>query len=392
MERSHHIPRRQFMKLAAVGSLSLAACPYMLSASEARHASHPVDDKPKTNIKDALKHPRTKQSMPGRYPAQVVQSIHDKCVVDNQISEDAAYQMLEKALLKLTGEQELSKAWLQFVAPDEMIGLKVNPVAGKDLSTSLELTSAVIQQLEEAGVPRQNIMIWDRREFQLAEAGFTPERFPGIRIRGTEQKDEAGAFYDSEGKLYGESMIDKEWYYWADVEQAYDEETLPYMINEGKYSYFSKICTQELDKIINLPILKNAGATVTLALKNLAYGSITNTARLHQKLWGDTSAEVCAFPPLRDKTVLNIVDGIKGCYGGGPGAKPEYFCRYNSLLVGTDPVAVDRVGHEVVIKKRIEEGLQEEDYEHVKAFMTMAEDLKLGTATLADINWQTIRH
>jgi uncharacterized protein (DUF362 family) len=45
---------------------------------------------------------------------------------------------------------------------------------------------------------------------------------------------------------------------------------LPFMVNQGKYSYFSSIVTRQLDKIINLPIMKNAGASITLCLKNLA--------------------------------------------------------------------------------------------------------------------------
>ena len=129
--------------------------------------------------------------------------------------------------------------------------------------------------------------------------------------------------------------------------------------------------------------LKNAGASVTLCLKNLAYGSITNTGRLHKQLWADTIAEVCAFPPLRDKVVLNIVDGIKGCFNGGPGANPQFFTNYNTMLIGTDPVAVDRVGYDIVIKKRIDEGVQAEDTERGKMFMNMAQELKLG---IADIN------
>ncbi len=58
-----------------------------------------------------------------------------------------------------------------FVGPDDIIGLKVNPVAGKLLSTSLEVTSVIIKQLEESGIPRKNLVIWDRREFQLEEIG-----------------------------------------------------------------------------------------------------------------------------------------------------------------------------------------------------------------------------
>ena len=129
---------------------------------------------------------------------------------------------------------------------------------------------------------------------------------------GTELQDENGSFYDKDGKLYGERNIDKEWFYWADVDGEYDSETMPYMINGGKYSYFTRIVTRDLDKIINIPILKNAGGSITNAMKNLAYGSVSNTGRLHAKLWNETCAEVCAFAPLRDKVVLNICDGLTG--------------------------------------------------------------------------------
>jgi uncharacterized protein (DUF362 family) len=213
---------------------------------------------------------------------------------------------------------------------------------------------------------------------QLHETGYTGEEYPGIKITGTEQQDADGGYYDKDGLLYGEKMIDKEWYYWADCEEDYDEYTIPYMVNRGKYSYFSKICTQEVDKIINVPILKNAGPTVTLCMKNLAYGAITNTGRLHKPLWSETSAEVCAFPPLRDKVVLNIVDGLRGCFDGGPGANPQFIFNYYTMLLGTDPVAVDRTGYDIVIAKRIEEGVQEGENPVGIKFMELARDLKLG--------------
>lgn len=208
-------------------------------------------------------------------------------------------------------------------------------MAGKSLSTSHEVVRAVIAQLEESGIKRSQLTIWDRREFELTDVGFTQENYPGIRITGTEQMDKEGLYYGKDGKLYGEHMIDRDWYYWADVEGEYDEYTMPYMVNGGKYSYFTKIVTQELDRIINIPILKNAGMTVTLALKNLAFGSVSNTGRLHAKLWNETCAQVCAFAPLRDKVVLNIVDGIKGCFNGGPGANPQFFCDYHTIITGS---------------------------------------------------------
>ena len=99
-----------------------------------------------------------------------------------------------------------------------------------------------------------------------------------------------------------------------------------------------------------------------------------------QDLWHETSAYVCAFPPLRDKVVLNIVDGLIGCFEGGPAANPQFICNYNTILVGTDPVAVDRIGHDIVIAKRIEEGIQSEDKPAALKFMHLAEELKLGVA------------
>ena len=145
-----------------------------------------------------------------------------------------------------------------------------------------------------------------------------------------------------------------------------------------------------IDKIINIPILKNAGSTVTLCLKNLAYGSITNTGRLHKQLWAETCAEVCAFPPLRDKVVLNIVDGLKGCFNGGPGANPQFFADFKTVLIGTDPVAVDRIGYEIITKKRIDEKIQKEENPRGRIFMELARDLKLGVADLDKIQLQKI--
>jgi hypothetical protein len=294
--------------------------------------------------------------------------------------------MLRASLLQLTGLASVKEAWSTFVTPEDTIGIKVNPVAGKLLSTSLELVQVILRQLEEAGIPRERIVIWDRREFEMHEVGFTTEAFPGVTIVGTERKDAAGSFTDAEGKLYSEAMIDRAWYYWADVEGKYDAETLPYMVNEGKHSYFSSICTNGVTKIINVPILKNAGASVTLCLKNLAFGAITNTGRLHKQLWAETCAEVPAFPPLRDKTVLNIVDGIKGCYQGGPGANPEFITAFNTLLVGTDPVAVDRIGYDMILATRREKKIQQEESPRGRAFLELAAQLGLGTADRARID------
>ncbi len=379
--------RRDFFRLLTAGGAGLLLSP-VAAPVQAAEDQQPV--KPATNIKEALKYPRNASSMPGLFPGKVTQVNHSGCIKDKVIQQKAVDAMLEALMLDLTGKRTIKKAWRKFVSPDDIVGLKVNPVAGKLLTTSHELVKAVIAQLEKAGIPRENIVIWDRREMELHETGFLPENYPGIKITGTEQKDSKGSFFDQNGKLYGESMIDKEWAYHADVEGTYDEYTMPYMVNGGKDSYFSKICTKQVTKIINLPILKNAGSSVTLCLKNLAFGAISNTGRLHAKLWHDTIAEVCAFPPLRDKVVLNIVDGLIGCYNGGPAANPQFICQYNLLLAGTDAVAVDRIGLNIVSNKRIEMKLQKEENAGASQFLKRAEELGLGIGDNNRIKLSTI--
>ncbi len=387
----NQVNRRNFLRLAGAGAAAAAAAPVAQAMgaatapvanviNQATAGQQTQQGKPDTNIADAAKIARGPNSMPGLYPGRVALVKNTRSVRDNAIAEQEVYDMIARSMLELTGEKKLKKAWRKFVGPGERIGLKVNPVAGKSLSTSHEVVRAVIAQLEESGIKRSQLTIWDRREFELTDVGFTQENYPGIGIVGTEQMDKDGLYYGKDGKLYGEHMIDRDWYYWADVEGEYDEYTMPYMVNGGKYSYFSKIITQELDKIINIPILKNAGMTVTLALKNLAFGAVSNTGRLHAKLWNETCAQVCAFAPLRDKVVLNIVDGIKGCFNGGPGANPQFFCDYHSIITGSDPVAVDRIGFDIVIAKRIAEGLQKAATPQGLEFMLQAEKLSLGIA------------
>jgi uncharacterized protein (DUF362 family) len=386
----NQVNRRNFLRLAGAGAAAVATIPVANAIGTPSGSVIPQQAKPATNIDDALKVPRNERSMPGLFPGRVAVVKNSRSVKENTIVGQEVHDMIARSMLELTGEKKLKKAWRKFVSPGDRIGLKINPVAGKSLTTSHEVVRAIIAQLEASGIERSNLTIWDRREFELTDAGFTPENYPGIRIVGTEQMDKEGLYYGKDGKLYGEHMIDRDWYYWADVEGEYDEYTMPYMVNGGKYSYFTKIVTRDLDKIINVPILKNAGATVTLALKNLAYGSVSNTGRLHAKLWNETCAQVCAFAPLRDKVVLNIVDGIKGCFNGGPGANPQFFCDYHTIIAGTDPVAVDRIGYDILLAKRIAEGLQKEGAATALEFMLQAEKLSLGIADRTKIDLREV--
>lgn len=386
------LTRRNFFRLSATSLAGLVLNRH-LPGQEKVEAERPKAVLPpdiKTNIDEIKKIPRTKVSLPGKYPGEVVKVSTGTASTDGKLNQAQIKEAIEKGMRELTGEKDLKSAWLQFVSPTDIIGIKVNPIGGKLLSTKPEVVEAIIEGLIQAGIPRKNIIIWDRRHFQLDEAGFNAARFPGIEIMGTEMKGPNGDFFDDKGELWSRENIDRSApFYFADTEEKYDRETLPYMINEGQESYFTKIVTQRATKIINVPILKNAGPTVTLCLKNLSYGSLSNTGRLH-KLWFKSVAEPCAFPVLRDKVVLNIADGLQACYEGGPGAEARYIWDANLMLFGSDPVAMDAVGHEFIVAERMKRGIQQLDDKKRRSYLDLAAELGLGVADRGKIKLKEV--
>jgi uncharacterized protein (DUF362 family) len=381
---SDKFSRRKFFASATVAAAGAALAPHLISQEKVQSEKPPAAPPAviKTNIDEVRGIPKVASSLPGKYPGKVVRVRTGSNPVGQKIDGARVRREIEAGMAELTGEKDMGKAWGRFVGPKDVVGIKVNPIGEKILSTKPEVVDAIIAGLLAAGVRKENIVIWDRRHFQLQDAGFTPERFPGVRIMGTEMKGPNGGFYDDKGELWAKDNIDREALpYVAAVEEKYDKDLMGYMLNEGKSSYFTKIVTTTVTKIINVPILKNAGATATCCLKNLSYGSISNTSRLH-KLWMKSVVEPVAFPVLRDKVVLNVVDGLQACYDGGPGANPKFIYDSNVLLFGTDPVALDSVAHDMIIKERIARGTQQVDDPRRRsaAFLDVAEKLGLGVA------------
>jgi uncharacterized protein (DUF362 family) len=385
---SNKFSRRKFFGTAAMAAAGAALAPRLIGQEKAKDEKPPAAPPAeiKTNIDEVRSIPRVATSLPGKYPGKVVRVKTGANPVGQKIDGARVAREVEAGMAELTGEKSMAKAWGQFVGPKDVVGIKVNPIGEKILSTKPEVVDAIVAGLLAAGVKKENIIIWDRRHFELLDAGFTPARFPGLRIMGTEMKGPNGDFYNDKGELWAKDNVDREALpYVADVEQKYDKETLGYMIDEGKSSYFTKIVTDTVTKIVNVPILKNAGATVTCCLKNLSYGALSNTGRLH-KLWMKSVAEPVAFPALRDKVVLNVVDGLQACYDGGPGANPKFIYDANVLLFGTDPVAVDAVAHDIIVKERMARGTQQVDNRAKSAaFLEIAGKLGLGVAAMEKI-------
>ena len=87
-----------------------------------------------------------------------------------------------------------------------------------------------------------------------------------------------------------------------------------------------------------------------------------------------------AFPVIRDKLVLNITDGIRGQYDGGPMGNAQFTYTYNTLFFATDPFALDMVCHNLMVQKRKEMEVTVNEHPRFTEYLRYAERLGLGIA------------
>ncbi len=120
--------------------------------------------------------------------------------------------------------------------------------------------------------------------------------------------------------------------------------------------------------IISVPKLKpHRIATVTLSLKNMM-GALASKGSMHM---GTSLSENIIDLASVLKPCVAVVDGIIAGEGHETSGNPV---RMNLIIAGTDPVAVDAVGAEVM-------GIRSEDVKHLR----LAEKKGLGTCHLEEI-------
>jgi uncharacterized protein (DUF362 family) len=237
--------------------------------------------------------------------------------------QDGILKILDRALQAFYGQENPGEAWKQVARPGEVIGLKVNCLAGRGISTHPQLVEAICERLQQAGF--RAIVIWDRLNADLESAGFKiADGRSAVRCYGN---DTAG--YEQELEVFG---------------------------NVG--SLLSTTLTRTCDAVINLPVLKDHGITgITGALKNM-FGAIHNPNKYHLTVGDPYVADVNMLPPIRRKVRLTICDAITAQYEGGPSFMPQWAWPFNGLIVGRDPVALDYTCWQIIEQKRAERGLE----------------------------------
>lgn len=232
--------------------------------------------------------------------------------------------LVDRALQSFYNCDSPLEAWRKIAHPGEAVGLKVNCLAGRGISTNVVLVEAICERLQQAGIRSQDIVIWDRLNSDLESAGFHVGLHRGVRCIGN---DSAG--FEEELTVYG-----------------------------SVGSLLARTLTRSCDAVINLPVLKDHGiAGVTIALKNL-FGAIHNPNKYHLNVGDPYVADVNMLPAIRQKVRLTICDATTAQYEGGPSYMPQWTWPYNGLLVARDPVALDYTGWQIIEAKRAEKGMK----------------------------------
>jgi uncharacterized protein (DUF362 family) len=183
----------------------------------------------------------------------------------------------------------------------------------------------------------KQIWIYERFPDQMATVRYDKYVPSGVNVDGIEK---------SRGSVLG---YDPETY--VEVDFFGEDDTRSMMVRH---------VTERFTKIINIPNMKDHGASgVTGCLKNIAYGDFSNVARSHQYSKTNTLSFIgtlASVEPLRSKTVLQIMDGMRGVWHGGPFLHSPRFRFYpKQMMFATDPVAVDRLLLDVIEEKRKQE-------------------------------------
>jgi len=274
-----------------------------------------------------------------RWPAtetsRVVVVRHGGVWADNSPDPTIVLQMLDDGLRTLTGTGEAFAVWHRLFDREERVLLKVNCIAYGG-PTQPAVTYAVAQRLQDAGLRAENILIFDRTDHELRAAGYSlNDGGPGVQCHG------------SRGE--GSEVV----------------------LSQARVRFYQEI--DSCDAIVNLPTPKqHGGAGISVALKN-HYGSVNRPGKLHGDWCDPAIAELNAQSNIQAKTRLVL--------GAALSVSPRDWnqpVREHALLLSFDPVALDTVARDILVRRRQAAGLDAGYLIEGARHLRTAQELKLG--------------
>ncbi|KPK43396.1 MAG: hypothetical protein AMK72_13365 [Planctomycetes bacterium SM23_25] len=229
--------------------------------------------------------------------SRVVLVTHPEVILkDYRVNPPIVRQMLDRALVELTGQRTESQAWAAVARPDDCVAVKHNSIGRPTLHSHTEINDVLASRL-------------------TGEAKVDPKRI---------------------------HVVDRS------LPPPHNELSEPFTLpSSGLKTRLRRLYTDVATAVINVSVLKaHFGDGISAAMKN-HLGSVNNPAAFHgwePDRMPKSLPELNALGPLREKTRLVIIDAIRPLFAGGPADDPQYRWDLHSLVVATDPVAATAVG------------------------------------------------
>lgn len=308
-----------------------------LAAAAALPALAALDTRPVPSYRVVTKYkPARHLGMPGPYPGRVVTVRCPECIDETteEVNVPAIQKMIAQGMSALTSDKDSRDSWARFFNAQDFVGIKINCSGAPGAMSMPPVVAEIIRNLMVVGVKPTNIVIHERGAGQILLAHYEQAVPEGVRV------ESVNTWLGYDPDVYVEANFFGE---------------------DDTRSYLIKMVTEQFTKIINVPNMKDHSASgVTGCLKNVAYGEFGNVARSHYRAQTETLTFIgtlAAVEPLRSRTVLNIMDGLRGVWHAGPFSRTKRYRFYpKEMKFGTDPVAMDRFLIDVIDGKRKQEG------------------------------------
>jgi hypothetical protein len=345
--------------------------------------------------------------------SRVVSVAAEDMLVDTRYNPEAVRRAFEAGMKELAGQKTAADAWASLFGPEDVVGVKINCIGAPRISSSLASVNATIAGLKSAGVKENNIIIWDRVDREFQKTGLAINKGPtGVRVMGispglesilpwVEGFDRSVYVSYEDGTLKRFRELIKQGFtkegthrdifnsvtwlwtlalqgnekakrYEAEMRRLYmdyaDREGIKRIaelvahefddvtIEDGEKSFLANLVTRDITKLVNIAVLKhNEDSGVTWAAKNIALGVTTNKVRFHIDYCTRAISDILALPCLKNKMVLHIGEAAKISTVSVAGAQIAFDKR---VLFSRDPVAMDRIGLDILEEKRREQGLE----------------------------------
>ena len=248
-------------------------------------------------------------------------------------------RMVDRVVRAATGQTDTASAWRTLVAPTDHVGIKISAVGGHYFASHHGIVEAILAGLEEAGIPRSHVIIWDREADDLYAAGYTAGRgYQLVSIPPAKGYDRGAQFSAPIlGKLiWGDTLFaEKQGKFgkrYAEADQL------------SSSSFLANVLSKQVTKVINVPVLSDeAGCGVAGAIYNMTVPNLDNWRRFVQTE-GDAASgllDIYADERIGGKVVLTIMDALLAQYASGPRFNPSYAFPYRTIYASKDGLALD---------------------------------------------------